>query len=153
MSQEEGNEHTEGVEPYLREHGPSPRSDLPLGNLSVEQLPDVELFSPHRGALAGRPTVGVGYLPTHSPKEVVQAWISENHDRLEDLSRSSVTRRIKQRYDERWVDAWRRCAQEAGIKTHQSAPADAGRDPHKHCPRCGEEVSARRFVKHLQECK
>jgi hypothetical protein len=140
------------VEPYLDKHGPSPQDALPVSNLSEARERGVELFSPHRGPSGTEPIVGVAYLPTHRPETVVQAWIETNREALEDLSRSSVTRRIGQQYDEHWVSMWQTCAKQADLEAHQTAPDNPAKDPERRCPTCGGSVAARRFVKHVREC-
>jgi hypothetical protein len=154
MSQpEEGERSHRIVEPYLREHGPSPLSEIPVSSLSRARERGVKMFLPHKGSLASQPAVGVAYLPSHPPGTVIQAWIDANEGKLADVSQSSITRRISQQYDADWVAAWRDAAKRANLKTHQTAPEEAGKDPEKVCPKCGSSIKARRFVKHLRGCE
>ena len=139
------------VESYLSDYGPAPLSEIPVG-VSRARERGVKQFSPHRGALGNHPAVGIYYLPTHTPEAVIQAWVDVNRDCLDGLSRSSVTRRIKETYDSKWVATWHECAEAAGLEAHQSAPEEADKDPERSCPKCGDSIRARRFVKHLQEC-
>lgn len=154
MSQpEEGERSHRIVEPYLREHGPSPLSAIPVANLSRARERGVKMFAPHKGSLASQPAEGVAYLPSHTPDTVVQAWIDVNEGQLAEVSQSSITRRLTQQYDADWVAAWKEAAKRANLKTHQTAPDDAGKDPEKVCPKCGSSIKARRFVKHLRGCE
>lgn len=140
------------VEPYLDEHGPTPRPALPVNNLSAARERGVGVFAPYRGPSNSKPTVNVVYLPTQSREVVLRVWIEANAKALDETSRSTVTRRISERYDEEWVSAWRTCAKEAGVETHQQAPENPAKDPKRPCPTCGEPIRARRFVKHVSEC-
>lgn len=140
------------VESHLGEHGPTPRHVLSYGSVRGALDRGVEVFSPYNGPASMKPSVGVVYLPCHDPEAVMRVWVDANTEGLNELSRSSVTRRIGELYDETWVRAWKRCAEEAGIEAHQEAPENPDRDPKRQCPECGERIRARRFVKHLTEC-
>jgi hypothetical protein len=137
---------------YLNEHGPTPRPDVPVEDWVVTSTHSVEVFSPRRGLFGSAKGVAVVYLPSHDPAVVVETWVAANADWLAELSRSAITRRIAANYDDEWVEAWKGCAAEYGIEPHQKAPEDADKDPLRECPKCGEEIRARRFARHLQEC-
>lgn len=137
---------------YLKDHGPTPRPDVPVQDWVVTSDATVQVFSPRRGLFGSAKGVAVVYLPSHDPATVVETWVAANAEWLRELSQSAITRRIAGNYDEAWVAAWKECAPEYGIKSHQQAPEDADKDPLRECPKCGEQVGARRFARHLQEC-
>lgn len=147
-------EQSEGdkLKAYLKEHGPTLRPEVPVEGWVVTSNPTVRVFSPRRGLFGSAKGTAVVYLPSHDPVVVVETWVAANGEWLTELSQSSITRRIAAGYDEEWVEAWKQCAAEQGIKSHQQAPEDADKDPLRECPTCGEEVRARRFVRHLREC-
>jgi hypothetical protein len=140
------------VEPYLTEHGPSPRSEIPVKSLLSAKDRGVDVFHPHKLTNTNKGTERVVYLPTHNPEEVIRVWVETNRDHLNDVSRSTITRRINQLYTPEWAEAWKTIAQEYELKSHQKSPDNPGKDPLRQCPKCGEAIRARKFVGHLEEC-
>jgi hypothetical protein len=141
------------LESYLKQNGPTPRSNVPVHKKTVSRDLAAREFSPRRGPIGATEAVPVVYLPSHDPDAIIETWTEANADWLSELSQSTITRRIAENYDDDWVNAWRRCAPEFGIQSHQQAPEDAGKDPFRKCPKCGDQVRARKFTRHLQECQ
>lgn len=138
------------VKEYLERHGPTPNPDLPA--VTIQQGHGIRRFRPHRGSGGYAKTTEVLYLPTHDHREVIDAWLELNHESLSEISRAAITCRVKQQYDSTWVTAWRSAADKQDFQSHQKAPEDPGRNPSRACPTCGDEIPAREFVIHLQNC-
>lgn len=142
------------VKEYLSANGPTQTSQLNARGLVDSRginTYDIETFHPH--GLKGSGNVSyTAYLPTHSPGTVIRTWVRANEEQIRNTPRSTITRRIGELYSDEWTSAWKAIADEFGFKSHQRAPSDAGKDPLKICPICGEEVSARQLPNHLSTC-
>jgi hypothetical protein len=92
------------------------------------------------------------YTSDETPEEVIRAWLDTNESVLTHVSRAGITSRLKEQYDSTWMTAWRALTDEYDFKSHQQAPKDAGRNPVRVCPKCDDDISAREFVRHLQDC-
>lgn len=141
------------IEPYLSENGPSPRSEVPVKTFHHARERGIGIFHPHRLTGSHDASEGIVYLSTHSPEEVIRVWTETNLELLKNISRSTITRRINQKYGSEWTDAWKALAEEYGLESHQKAPDDADKDPLRQCPKCGDSIRARKFVKHVAECR
>lgn len=137
---------------YLQQNGPTSNDILNQHRFNPSKWPGVEFFNPHGITGDGRVS-RVAYLAAHDPDLVIQIWVARNEDDIRTISRSSITRRISSAHDDMWVKAWKEIADEFGFESHQQAPSDAGKDPLKTCPNCGDEIRARQFVSHIQSCQ
>jgi endogenous inhibitor of DNA gyrase (YacG/DUF329 family) len=136
---------------YLSENGPTSNAILNNHGLTVAGNTEINSFSPHGLKAAGNAS-RVIYLQSHSPELVIRTWIVTNEDDIRGVSRSSITRRISESHESRWVNEWRQLADEFGFASHQEAPDGASNDPIKKCPKCGQGVQARKYVNHIQHC-
>lgn len=153
MPNQEGPNDLRGVvKPFLTKHGPAPRSQVPAQDLTWAREHGIGIFCPYKCSFVTENVDKIVYLPSHAPEAVIRAWIEANRNCVTNIPRSTITHRIKQRYDDEWVDAWYTVADENGIASHQTAPNDPAKDPSRQCPQCGEKVRARKFVAHLRRC-
>jgi hypothetical protein len=141
----------ETTEEYLSENGPTANDKLNELGYTVSGAQDVEVFNPH--GLRGAGIVSrVAYLPIHKPGLVIRTWVLRNQDDIRSVSRSSITRRLSSSYDDEWVTAWKRIADEFEFTSHQRPPSNPTHNPDRTCPKCEQSVPSREFVRHLQNC-
>lgn len=142
---------------YLQEHGPRPKSELPvnslgenvrrlLGTLNVGSGPD---GGGGTASVAGGMTEVAYLLDDHDLKDVVRVWLEVNSERVDEVDPDSLRRKLRNSVSREEKDTISDVLDEEGFEVDYS---DRGGDRSKEfeCNFCG--ASVRDIASHLPEC-
>ena len=142
---------------YLAEHGPSPRSELPVQNLAKNVRALVGTLNISGGPGGGGSTAGVAggltgiaYLRgEHDLREVLEAWLAANAEEVEEISPDSVRRRLRASVPHEQRDVVSEVLSEAGYEVDYADRGGRQTEPFD-CPLCGASVPD--MAAHLPDC-
>lgn len=142
---------------YLAEHGPSPRGELPVKNLAKNVRALIGTLNISGGPGGGGSTAGVAggltgisYLrEEHDLQEVIEAWLAENEEQVEEISPDSVRRRLRASVPHEQRDVVSEVLSEQGYEVDYTDRGGRQTEPFE-CSLCGESVPD--IASHLQDC-
>jgi hypothetical protein len=146
---------SESITPYLKEHGPTPRPDLPARLDSHHRKQGVRVFRLTAGVgdtqLAGGPSVKIAYLSAHDKATVCRAFFEANPEFVAAQTYRSASEQLSN-YGREWVDACRPVLAEyfGSPSVVEESGFESGETDT--CSFCGEPVPKGGLPAHLREC-